>query len=244
MIEADKTIVIFGACSSIGRSTCLALARKGYRIYLAGRSLEDLERNALDIQMYTGKKPGYGFFDLENSSSHQTFLQQALSECGEIQGFCMLCGMLPPEKQCALEAEEQKEIIHRNFVDLCSILSLCADYLEARQRGFLVALSSAFADFGTRDAYVYQASKAALNIYLEGIRDRMALKDIRVLTIKLGLVDTAGSFGFRRSHLKVPPSYIGEHITQILNCSGRTFYLPWFWNIRRFLPRRTCNFFS
>ena len=44
-----ENAIIYGAAGGIGRGVALTFAREGARVYLAGRSLEKLERVAAEI---------------------------------------------------------------------------------------------------------------------------------------------------------------------------------------------------
>ena len=52
---AEKTLLLVGGTSDIGRATALHYAEKGWRVLLAARSADAARRNADDIATRTGR---------------------------------------------------------------------------------------------------------------------------------------------------------------------------------------------
>jgi decaprenylphospho-beta-D-erythro-pentofuranosid-2-ulose 2-reductase len=120
-------------------------------------------------------------------------------------------------------------VIASNFTGAVSILSYCANYFEPLQRGFIIGISSVAGDRGRQSNYVYGAAKGALSLYLQGLRNRLFAKGVRVITIKPGFVDTAMTFGLPGLFLVATPQSIGERIVAALGKSADIVYLPGFW---------------
>lgn len=101
--------------------------------------------------------------------------------------------------------------------------------LRVKRRGFIIGISSVAGDRGRQSNYVYGAAKGALSLYLQGLRNRLYPRGIRVITIKPGFVDTAMTYGLSGLFLVASPQNIGERIVRSLDKSADVVYLPWFW---------------
>lgn len=205
-----KKILILGATSAIARATANAFAAKGKSLYLAGRNEAELQRIASDIQIRYETETFFGKGDL----------QAVISKMGEIDGLVYAVGTMEGSKQ---------EILNTNFNDAVETLEVFADYFEKKQAGFLIGISSVAGDRGRQSNYIYGSAKGAFSIYLQGLRNRLAKKNVRVITIKLGFVDTSMTFGVPGLFLVASPKVIGKKIAYTLNGAGDVFYFPWFW---------------
>jgi decaprenylphospho-beta-D-erythro-pentofuranosid-2-ulose 2-reductase len=122
-----------------------------------------------------------------------------------------------------------EKIIAANFTGAASILSHCANYFELKKSGFIIGIASVAGDRGRQSNYVYGAAKGALALYLQGLRNRLYVSGVQVITIKPGFVDTAMTYGLPGLFLVASPQYIGERIVNSLEKPADVVYLPWFW---------------
>lgn len=222
-------VLILGATSAIARGTAAALAQRGYRLYLAGRDVESLRRDAADLAIRYGVAVHFGAFDAAAHDSHVAFLQRVVDEMGELEGVVLAFGYLGSQQQAAADFHETLTIINRNFVDAVSILNLCTDHLEQRGRGFIAGIASVAGDRGRQSNYTYGAAKGAFALYLQGLRNRLFPAGVQVLTIKPGFVDTAMTFGMPGLFLVASPAYVGARIVAALERGRDVIYVPWFW---------------
>ena len=78
--------------------------------------------------------------------------------------------------------------------------------------------------------YVYGSSKAVLNVFLQGFRNRLHPAHVCVLTIKSGFVDTPMTAEFQKGLLWVQPQTIARGIYRAMEQGKNgTIYLPRFW---------------
>jgi short-subunit dehydrogenase len=223
------TVLILGASSSIARAISAAFAKQGFSLYLAGRDGEDLARLASDLEVRYGKRVKWGSFDAEDYSSHEATLEKVLEEVGSVEGVVLAFGHLGEQTEVARDFSAAQRVISSNFAGAVSILISCGAYFEKRGSGFIIALSSVAGERGRARNYTYGAAKGALSLYLQGLRARLLKSGVRVITVKLGFVDTAMTFGMPGLFLVAAPDYVGERIVRTLAGSRDVIYLPWFW---------------
>lgn len=215
-------ILILGATSSIARACAAEFAASGNHLFLASRDSDELARIATDLKVRFNCKVNYGAFDTEDFAAHQNFWHQVLKTMGSVDGALMAAGYMGHKN-------ESQKIIARNFSGVVSILDIVADYFEQQKKGSIIALSSVAGDRGRRSNYVYGAAKSALNVYLQGLRNRLLPVNVKVTTIKLGFVDTAMTFGLPKLFLVAKPDYVAKKILLAHKHVYDITYIPWFW---------------
>jgi short-subunit dehydrogenase len=223
------TVLILGATSAIARHVAAALARRGHALFLAARDSEEAERAASDLRIRFGVPVESGAFDAEDYEGHAGFLERVEEKAGELRGVVLAFGYLGEQEAAERDLDEWGRIVGRNFAGAVSVLNLCAERLEARRAGFVVGISSVAGDVGRRSNYLYGASKAGLNVYLQGLRNRLYHAGVQVLTVKPGYVDTPMTYGRPRVFLAAAPEDVGEGIARALERGRNVVYLPWFW---------------
>ena len=104
--------------------------------------------------------------------------------------------------------------------------------------GFICAITSIAGDRGKKGNYLYAASKAALNIYMSGQRNRLYGHNIFVTTIKLGLVDTKMINKLKYPKIIVSkPKTVARKIFNLQKKSIDVAYVPSYWRIIMFFIR-------
>ena len=73
-------------------------------------------------------------------------------------------------------------------------------------------ISSVAGDRGRKSNYVYGASKGALNVFLEGLRNRIDRDGVQVLTVKPGFVATPMTAHVPQNALFASPDQIARGI--------------------------------
>jgi len=227
----SKSVLVLGASSSIARATALLLADEGYSLYLAGRDLADLERIAADIKVRSQVEVYYGYFDAEEMEGHERFVQKVVDQTGGFQGVLLAFGDYPDQRKALTDFKYARKIIEVNYTGACSILSYCGNYLGAMGNGFIIALSSVAGDRGRQSNYIYGSAKGGLSVFLQGLRNRLFHSGVRVITIKLGFVDTAMTFGLPNLFLVASPQEVGKKIVKAVNRGRNVVYIPWFWRL-------------
>ena len=222
------TVLILGANSAIARGIAIALARRGYALCLAGRDRDELQRIAADLHVRHAVPVSWTRFDAEDYRSHPGFYKQVRTGAEDLCGVVLAFGYLG-EPLATRVFPEAGRVIAVNFTGAVSILEQCAADFEQRRGGFIVGISSVAGDRGRQSNYVYGAAKAALSVFLQGLRNRLHRSGVRVLTVKPGFVDTAMTFGKPGVFLVASPWEVGERIVRALEGKRDVVYLPWFW---------------
>ncbi len=90
-------------------------------------------------------------------------------------------------------------------------------------------ISSVAGDRGRQSNYVYGSAKAAITEFTSGLRQRLHSKNVRVVTIKPGFVDTPMTAAFKKGLLWSTPAAVGKSIARAMIRGTPVVYAPWFW---------------
>lgn len=232
----SQNILILGATSSIARAIAAEFAAKDYNLYLASRDQAELAKISTDLMIRFPVTVQFGKFDAVDFASHATFLQDVIQKMHSLSGAVLAFGYLGDDNKTR-QFSNDHQIINANFTGAVSILNYCADYFVAQKNGFILALSSVAGDRGRQSNYAYGAAKSALTTYLQGLRNSLFSSNVRVITIKLGLVDTAMTFARPGLFLLAKPEKVAQQILHKLKTSADISYIPWFWRYIMFFVK-------
>lgn len=224
-----QKVLIVGATSAIAQETAKRFAESGDQIYLAGRSPEKLEVLVADLRVRGAAKVAFMALDLNDFDRHSDLINAASEALGGLDTVLIAHGTLSDQKACEQDFQVALKEYHTNFLSAVSLLTLLANHFEAQGHGCLAVISSVAGDRGRQSNYFYGSAKGGLNVFLQGLRNRLAPSGVQVLTIKPGFVDTPMTAGFKKGWLWVGPKIIAAGIHRAIRCHSDEVYLPWFW---------------
>jgi decaprenylphospho-beta-D-erythro-pentofuranosid-2-ulose 2-reductase len=197
-----KTLLLVGGTSDIGRATALRYAGAGWRVLLAARNAEAGQRNADDAAARTGVPVTVHALDVLETAGFPGFIAGLPALPDTV--VCVV-GELGDQKRAEGDPEHAAMVMRTNFEGPALLLHLFAERFLARGSGTLVGVSSVAGDRGRGSNYVYGAAKAGFTAFLSGLRNRLAPRGIRVITVKPGFVRTRMTAG-----MKLPPLLTAE----------------------------------
>lgn len=224
----SKNMLILGGTSDISRAVALKFANDKYSLHLAGRDLSKLKRFAKDLEVRTSQQVSCHHFDVLSSFSEHTTFWNSISGSVDVV-FCAI-GCLGDQIEARSDLDLAQTIIDTNYAKLVGILSLIANTFEKRQNGLLIVVSSVAGERGRASNYVYGSAKAGLTAFLSGLRQRLAVSNVRVITVLPGFVDTAMT-----EHLNLPklltssPNYVAEIVLNAVRRKKDVIYVGWYW---------------
>lgn len=197
-MKTSHMALILGAGSDIARATAHEYARAGFSLILGGRKSERFKADAADLTLRYKVDVIIREFDVLDISSHSAFLDN-LPELPH----SLICavGLLGDQNQSAEDAQMADLIIRSNFIGPALFMGDLASRMEKRGSGFLIGISSVAGDRGRASNYIYGAAKSGFTAFLSGLRNRLAKKGVRVITVKPGFVRTQMTEGMKLPNL-------------------------------------------
>jgi NAD(P)-dependent dehydrogenase (short-subunit alcohol dehydrogenase family) len=99
-------------------------------------------------------------------------------------------GIMPAVGESEYTFEKDRDVVAVNLVGAIAWFDAAALRMEAARRGTIVGISSVAGDRGRRGNPAYAASKAAMNTFLESLRNRLGRRGVTVCTVRPGFVAT------------------------------------------------------
>ncbi len=193
-----RRAIVVGASSGIGRALALRLVREGYRVVALARRAEmlaDLERESAPFAKTTGGRLVVRAHDVRATADVGALFEDAVRELAGLDLIVYAAGIMPAGAPGEYDTPSDLEQIAVNLGGAVAWLNCAARFFRTQREGTIVGISSIAGDRGRKGNPVYCTTKAALNTYLEALRNRLAESGVHVCTIKPGYVDTAMTQG-------------------------------------------------
>jgi decaprenylphospho-beta-D-erythro-pentofuranosid-2-ulose 2-reductase len=225
-----KKVVILGATSGIAQEVQRLLIKEGIELLLVARSAERLTVIAADLETRGAVNVVTFAADLADVSTHAGVLAYAQEQLPEFDTVLLAYGTMLDQERCKRSVLLALRELDTNFISAAALLTLLAEYFEARKSGCIAAITSVAGDRGRRSNYVYGSAKGALSLFLQGLRSRLYEAGVRVITIKPGPVDTAMTDHMVKGAMFADPKDVAKDICRALERrSPEILYTPWRW---------------
>lgn len=239
----SKNVLILGATSGIAEAICHELSKRGDRLILTGRNVEEMEKTAADLRVRHQTDPVVVQFDALDFDGHGEFIDQCFSAVDNKIDCTILCyGYLADQAETQTDWDKARRTVDVNFTSAVSILHLIAERFERIRSGQIAVISSVAGDCGRMSNYTYGASKAGVSAFVQGLRNRLHHANVPVLTVKPGFVDTPMVHGLvdPKSPIVASPQRVAKDIVRAIDKKRNVIYTPWLWwvilTIIKFIP--------
>ena len=211
----NRTVIVTGASSGIGRQVALDFARRGARLVLAARRGDRLADVAAEcvaaggaVEPVTGDVAADGFVE--------SLAARALARFGRIDVVVNNAGV-PKHKQIFdVTAEDVEYTLRVNLIAPARLIVAALPAMLRQQEGFLVNVSSVAGKLPPPREAVYAASKFGLTGFTEGLWLDLAGSNVHACVVHVGPIDTEiwektdEPTAFRGK--KLPPSAVSRAI--------------------------------
>jgi short-subunit dehydrogenase len=235
--EFPSTVLILGATSAIALATARELVRKKARFFLVARNEQKLLAVAGDLKTRGAVSVAVKVMDLDDTAAHVAMLEAAAEALGRIDLALIAHGVLGEQEQAEKDYFAAEAILRTNLLSAVSLCTWLGNYFEAQRGGALAVISSVAGDRGRKSNYIYGTSKGALNIFLDGLRNRIDRHGVQVLTIRPGFVATPMTAHLKKTALFAEPGAIAKGILKAIKKRRDVVYLPPVWGLIMFVVR-------
>ena len=189
MERNNKTVIITGAASGIGKATSLAFSREGFDLLITDKNSQGLYLLAEEIRGKNTKVITV-VADLLNVNEVIRIPEKALEYFGKVDVLVNNAAFCPQEEVVNMSLDIWNNVIS---VNLTAPMLLCKGVLPnmiSRNGGCIVNVTSRAAIVGRATKSPYCASKAALNGFTRALAKEVAVYGIRVNSLLPGPVNT------------------------------------------------------
>jgi NAD(P)-dependent dehydrogenase (short-subunit alcohol dehydrogenase family) len=189
MTTAEKTVLITGATDGLGKAAALALARKHYLVFAAGRSAE--KRGELDRQAHEEHLSIRTLeMDVCDDASVQNAVGVVLEKGGNIDVLINNAGVGYMGVVEELRLSDFRRQFETNFFGVIRVTKAVLPHMRTRRAGRIVMISSASALVSPPTYGAYSASKHALEGLSNALRLEMYPFGVNVILIEPGYIAT------------------------------------------------------
>ena len=185
---SNKTILITGASSGIGRSCAVQCSKMGASLLLMGRNVDELNRTVSELQ--PGTKVEMIVADFSKMIDLELVIAEKILTIGKIAGFIHCAGVektLPLKKQSSEVFQSIFDINVFAGFELAKIISLKKYKAEKASFVFIASVAGMVGESGKT---IYSASKGAVISGARSMSMELARSDIRVNSISPAMVKT------------------------------------------------------
>ena len=242
-----KRVVVVGATDGLGKALAAEYASRGFWVALLGRSPEKLAAAEADLKgRFPDATVASVVCDLRNAARLEPAFREAIAAIGHCDLFIYNAGVMFHGDGTTARAAQDRETMDVNASAAVVLLGLAANYFREARRGQIAGISSIAGDRGRKGNPAYNASKAAMTTYLEGLRNRLHPCGVTVSTVKPGFVGTKMTAGKKGLFWVVSPENAARTIANRLDRGHEVFYVYRRWalfglalhHIPRFLFKR------
>ncbi|MDR0981648.1 MAG: SDR family oxidoreductase [Culturomica sp.] len=180
----NKTILVTGASSGIGRAIALECAKMGARLIITARNKQRLDDTFAALE-------GSGHQQIIADLAQKEALEGLVLQCPELDGVVHSAGIAKLILVQFIKQADIEEIFATNTFAPIVLTSLLVKKKKIRTGGSVVFISAASGVYmSSVGESLYSATKGAIHGFTKGIALDLAPKGIRVNTVNPGLVPT------------------------------------------------------
>lgn len=179
----NKTVLITGAASGIGKATAIAFVKKGYKTYATDKDtskMEELEKLGCKIK----------YLDVTIDSVMVDAVKAIEQETGGVDILVNNAGYGQNGVLEELSIDKIRKQFEVNVFGLIRMTQLVLPKMRERKSGRIINVGSVGGEFTTPGASAYHASKWALESFNDGMRGELRQFGIDVVLVKPGGVYT------------------------------------------------------
>lgn len=185
----DRTVVVTGASSGIGRETALAFAEAGANVVLLARRAKVLAGVAAEARR-RGATTLVAAADVTDAAAVTGAFRKAVKRFGGVDVVVNNAGVLIPSKVEDLRAPDLQKMLDVNLIGALHVMQAAVTVMRTQGHGHVVNVASLAGRRGFSPLGGYCASKFALIGLTEALRTELVGEDIHVSLVLPGVVDT------------------------------------------------------
>jgi decaprenylphospho-beta-D-erythro-pentofuranosid-2-ulose 2-reductase len=226
-----KRAIVVGASSGIGAALVRRLAQEGYRVAGIARR-EALLDGVADAANRGGEKRVLTYaHDVTDVDGARALFDRIVADLDGLDLLIYAAGIMPRVRDDQYDPQVDRDIIGVNVVGAMAWLDLAAQRFAVQHGGMLVGIGSVAGDRGRRGNPAYCASKAALDTFLEALRNRLARDGVHVLTVKPGPVWTPMTEGLEKMPMAIDVETAADGIWRAIVRRSDVAYVPAQWGL-------------
>jgi len=189
MTFTNQVAIVTGASSGIGWALAKGLARQGARVGLVARRADKLAELAGEIRG-AGSTAAFAPADVGERAATVAAIREVAGQLGPVDLLIANAGVGYPTLLDPINVDQVEQMVRVNLLGVVYAIEAVLPEMLQRGWGHLAAVSSLAGYAGLPGESGYCASKAAVNVYMDGLRIHLRGRGIAVTTLCPGFVRT------------------------------------------------------
>jgi len=184
-----KVVVITGASSGLGEAAARHLSARGATVVLGARRTDRIEALAKELSI-NGAKALALATDVTRREEVQRLVDAAVNGNGRVDVIINNAGLMPHSPLERLKVDDWERMIDVNIKGVLYGIAAALPYMIRQKSGHIINVSSVAGHKVGPGGAVYSATKHAVRVISEGLRQEVKPYDIRTTVISPGAVAT------------------------------------------------------
>jgi NADP-dependent 3-hydroxy acid dehydrogenase YdfG len=184
---AGKVVVITGASSGLGEATARRLAGEGAKLILGARRLDRLQALAEELKL---GPDAVVRTDVTDHEQVKRLVDAAVAKHGRIDVIINNAGLMPLSPLERGKIEDWDRMIDVNLKGVLYGIAAALPHMTRQKGGHIINVSSVAGHKVRPGSAVYAATKAAVRMLSEGLRQEVKPYNIRTTVISPGAVQS------------------------------------------------------
>ncbi|RKE37477.1 NADP-dependent 3-hydroxy acid dehydrogenase YdfG [Paraburkholderia sp. BL23I1N1] len=184
-----KVVVITGASSGLGEATARYLSARGAKVALGARRAERIQALAADLVSHGGQAIAIAT-DVTRHEDVKALVDTAVQTFGRVDVMINNAGLMPHSPLERLKIDDWDRTIDVNIKGVLYGIAAALQYMKDQKSGHFINVSSVAGRTVRPGSAVYAATKSAVLMLSEGLRQEVKPYDIRTTVISPGAVAT------------------------------------------------------
>ena len=183
----NKVVVITGASSGLGEATARHLAAHGAKLVLGARRIDRLQVLAKDLGLGAESVVAT---DVTDAAQVKALVDTAVATHGRIDVLLNNAGLMPHSPLERLKIGDWDRMIDVNLKGVLYGIAAALPHMTRQKSGHIINVSSVAGHKVRPGSAVYAATKAAIRMLSEGLRQEVKPYNIRTTVISPGAVQS------------------------------------------------------
>jgi len=184
-----KVVVITGASSGLGEAAARHLSAAGSRVVVGARRVDRLKSLVAELTGRGGQALTLAT-DVTDRDQVKRLVDAAVQTYGRVDVMVNNAGLMPQSLLERLKIDEWERMIDVNIKGVLYGIAAALPYMKQQQSGHFINVSSVAGHKVRPGGTVYSATKHAVRVISEGLRQEVKAYNIRTTVISPGAVDT------------------------------------------------------
>lgn len=184
----DKSIIVTGAGSGLGKSVAIGFAREGGKVFMVDMNSTGLAATQKEVESHGGDVKALTI-DLGTPQACHKVIEEAIAWAGKLDVLCNIAGIVRVGKVADVSAEEWQLLVNANMAAPFWLSQAAIPHLIA-SNGNIVNCLSQSAHKGSAYVVPYSMTKGAVKMMTKSMALEFINEPIRINAVSPGTMQT------------------------------------------------------